>query len=404
MVVMGSDELIERCRQLGQVFSTRAGRYDRDSRFPVEDFDDLKAAGMMGIMVPEASGGLGASFSTYTRALEQLAIGHAATALTFNMHNIVTGSLAEIDPADVPGRRGQTMADFRDWVFDQAVREKRVFASATSEPGIGATISKLQTTYTKVDGGYVINGAKAFVSMAGYADYYVVAARSGEPNDSEFPTISYFAIDSSDPGLEIEEMWDVLGMRATASNTVYIRDVFVPRDRLFLGMEGMGFYKVTREPHWLVGGYNGAYLGVCTAIMDFLTEYMNKKTYPGSEVSLATDPVIQHQIGEMDVKLAAARAVTYEAARLVDEQRGSRETNVAIHRAKYLVGELGPELASQAIRICGGTSIAKRMPLERLYRDARCGGLMPAKSDDCLRYAGKAALGIDVSKASESYW
>ncbi|MDH3499509.1 MAG: acyl-CoA dehydrogenase family protein, partial [Acidimicrobiia bacterium] len=114
--------------------------------------------------------------------------------------------------------------------------------------------------------------------------------------------------------------------------------------------------------------------------------------------------VIQHMVGELDIQLHAARTVTYDAARLVSEAPGSVEANRAIHRAKYMVGELGPVIGSQAIRICGGSTISKHMALERLYRDARCGGLMPAKSDDCLSYAGKMALGIDASKADQTYW
>ncbi len=69
-----------------------------------------------------------------------------------------------------------------------------------------------------------------------------------------------------------------------------------------------------------------------------------------------------------------------------------------------MVSELGPRLTSEAIRICGGSTISKRMPLERYYREARCGGLMPATSDECLFYLGKAAFGTDLSKPSETYW
>ena len=115
-------------------------------------------------------------------------------------------------------------------------------------------------------------------------------------------------------------------------------------------------------------------------------------------------PILQHQVGELSIKLAGARSLTYEAARLVAEAPGSHEANVAIHQAKYIVGEVAPELASAAIRMCGGSTISKRMPLERLYRDARCGGLMPAKSDDYVQYVGKAALGRDVTDPEESCW
>ncbi|HDH03542.1 MAG TPA: acyl-CoA dehydrogenase [Actinobacteria bacterium] len=401
---MDSQRLIELGRELGQVFSTRAAEYDRTATFPVADFDDLREAGLLGVMVPERFGGLGADFLTYTKMLEQIGIGHAATGLTFNMHNIVTGGVAEMDLDAIPGSRGKAMKAFAEWLFDEAVNGKKLFASATTEPGIGAKYSQLQTTYERVDGGYELNGVKSFVSMAGFADYYVVAARSKEETSGPVPTLSFFAVPKEADGIEIEDVWDVLGMRATSSNTMYLRNVFVAKELLFLGSEGFGFFKLLREPHWQVGGYNGVYLGICTAIFEFMTDYLAKKGIAGTDRTAADDRVTQHQVGELDVELAAARALTYEAARLVTESPGSFEANTAIHRAKYIVGELAPRLGSMAIRICGGSTIAKRLPLERLYRDARCGGLMPAKSDDCLSYVGKAALGIDVSKAEESYW
>ena len=404
MTGMDSAHLIEMARELGQAFAARAGDYDRTGNFPVEDFEDLKEAGLLGIMVPQEHGGLGADFLTYTKALEQIAIGHAATGLTFNMHNIVMGGVAEMDLSEVPGRRGDAMREFAEWLFHQAVGERKVFASATTEPGVGAQYSKIKTTYARVDDGYVINGVKSFVSMAGYADYYVVAARSAEQTSGEVPTLSYFVVDRDNPGNRIDEVWDVLGMRATASNTVYLTDVFVPKERLFMRSEGMAFYKLTKEPHWQVGGYNGVYLGICSAIFEFMTDYLQKKGRAGTDLTMADDPVIQHMVGELDIQLHAARTVTYDAARLVSEAPGSVEANRAIHRAKYMVGELGPVIGSQAIRICGGSTISKHMALERLYRDARCGGLMPAKSDDCLSYAGKMALGIDASKADQTYW
>jgi alkylation response protein AidB-like acyl-CoA dehydrogenase len=402
--MVNREQLIETATEMGKVFASRAAVHDRDASFPVEDFDDLKQAGFLSIMVPESHGGFGADFLTYTKVLEQISKGHAATALTFNMHNIVMGGVAELDLSEIPGRHGERMRSFADWLFNQAVEHKRVFASATTEPGVGAKYSQLRTTYERTEDGYVLNGVKSFVSMAGFADYYVVAARPLEQSDGAVPKLSYFCVEKDSEGSSIEEVWDVLGMRATTSNTLYLRDVFVPKDRLFMGSEGMAFYKLLNQPHWQVGGYNGAYLGISTAILEFTTDYLMKKAIAGTDKTAADDPVIQHQIGEMDIKLAATRVMTFEAARLVPERPGSHEANVAIHRAKYMVGEVAPELASMAIRICGGSSISRRMPLERLYRDARCGGLMPAKSDDCLTYVGKAAMGTDVTRVEESYW
>ena len=93
------------------------------------------------------------------------------------MHNIAVGSLAELDIKGVGGPLGKVMNDFCDWVYDEAVSKQRLFASAVSEPGIGSHLSKLKTSYRRTDGGFVINGVKSFVSMAGYADYYLVATR-----------------------------------------------------------------------------------------------------------------------------------------------------------------------------------------------------------------------------------
>jgi alkylation response protein AidB-like acyl-CoA dehydrogenase len=166
----------------------------------------------------------------------------------------------------------------------------------------------------------------------------------------------------------------------------------------------MVLYKITREPHWLVGGFTGVYLGICSATFEFMVDYLKTKKIPGTETPMASDSRIQQRVGELYIQLEAARTVTYDAARLVVEKKGTVEANTAIHRAKFMCSELGPHLASMAIRTCGGTTIAKRFPLERYYRDARCGGLMPATSDECLMYTGKAALGIDMSKTSETYW
>lgn len=398
-----SEEIIELCRVLGQRFISRAGKYDKEGSFPVENFEEIKDAGLLGIMIPKKYGGMGADFLTYTRALEQLSKGDASTGLTFNMHNIAVGSLAELNVEGIGGSREKRMTDFITWVYDQSIKEKKLFASASSEPGIGAHFSKLKTLYKRVDGGFVINGVKNWVSMAGYADFYVVAARSAD-SESDVPAISYLVVEKENPNARVEFTWDVLGMRATSTNPVYFEECFVPNEALFLGSEGMALYKIAREPHWLVGGYNGVYLGICSAAFEFMVEYLKTKKIPGTQTPLAEDSRIQHKVGELYSQLESTRRVAYSAARLVADRPGTPEANTAIHHAKYMVSELGPHLTSEAIRTCGGSTISKRMPLERYFRESRCGGLMPATSDECLFYLGKAAFGTDLSKPSETYW
>lgn len=397
-----AEELIELCGALARRFAPRAAEHDRTGQFPTANFEDIKDARLLAMLVPTEYGGFGADFLTYTKAIEQLAIGDASTALAFNMHNIVLGCLSGVKADALEGRRGHAVRRFLDWAFKEVVQGGKMFATAGSEPEVGPRLSKIRTTYRRVEGGYVLNGVKSFVSMAGHADYCLVAARAPEDVDG-VPAISYLVVERDNPGVRIEEVWDTLGMRSTCSNTLHLTDCFVPSERLFL-LEGLALYKITREPQWLIAGYNGVYLGLATATFDFVIDYLRKRKIAGTSEPLATDPLLQHRVGELFVAVQAARAVTYEAARLVVEAPGSTETNVAIHRAKYMVGELGPWLTSQAIRLCGGSTISKRMPLERFYRDSRCGGLMAARSDDCLSYVGKAMLGLDVNSPLSSYW
>jgi len=88
---------------------------------------------------------------------------------------------------------------------------------------------------------------------------------------------------------------------------VYFENCFVPTNALFLGSEGMALYKIAREPHWLVGGYNGVYLGICSATFEFMVEYLKTKKIPGTQTPLAEDNRIQHKVGELYGQLEATR-------------------------------------------------------------------------------------------------
>jgi alkylation response protein AidB-like acyl-CoA dehydrogenase len=402
---MGIDtaELLDTCDQLANRFAARAPEYDRDAAFPVENFEELRQAGLLGLMVPESHGGMGADFYDYTRAAGRLARGDGSTAVAFNMHNIVIGTLAELDVSGIGGRHGQRMVDFRDWALAEAM-DGKLFAASLTEPGAGFHPGSLSTKYRRTEDGFVINGKKSFVSMSGHADYYVVAMVPETKKDGDVPTVSWIVVRHDDPGVRIEEMWNTMGMRGTVSNNMYLEDVHVPAERLFLGIEGLVMQKLAAEPHLVIGGFTACYLGIVEAIYEFTVEYMGAKKMHGTGTPMRENEMLRHRIGEMSVLVEAARELTYSAARRVLEDRGSPETNAAIHRAKFFVGEYGPRIASEAIRICGGSTISRHLPLERYYRDIRCCGLMPAKSDECLWYVGKEAFGYDVNDVRETYW
>ncbi|MEU8872182.1 acyl-CoA dehydrogenase family protein [Streptomyces javensis] len=363
------------------------GRVDPDGNYQL-----LRDSGLLRLLVPWESGGEGLSFLAYTKALETLATGDCATALGFNMHNVAIGSLCETAKSPLP----EAAERFRTWVFKEVVENGRMFASATSETGAGAKLGHLQATYRAHGDAYVLNGTKSFVSLAGIADYYVVAAR--EEGSSEAREVSHFVVSRLDDGVAFSDPWDSAALRGTQTARMSLKDVRIPRARLFLGVEGLSLFKLMREPHWMVSGYMGAYLGIAESILRLVVRLLK-----GNEHRRAS-PVVQAQVGRLAVELKAARAMVYSAARLVDEEKGSLEANTAVHAAKYCIGELAPRLALDAVRICGSGSLRTSEPLERLLREAVFCSVMPAKPDECLEYVGKATLGFNMFDARNFNW
>lgn len=143
---------LEAARRLAPRFAARAAEHDRDGSFPVDDFADLREAGLFGLMVPRALGGLGATFAEYTAVATELARGNGATALVFNMHASVTGALGAVteELAEALGVPDEALAA-RDRLLSAAAQGSW-YSVAMSERGSGARLSQLTTAYEATDG------------------------------------------------------------------------------------------------------------------------------------------------------------------------------------------------------------------------------------------------------------
>jgi alkylation response protein AidB-like acyl-CoA dehydrogenase len=374
---------LERAARLVPRFAARAAGYDRDGAFPVDDFADLRSEGMFGLMVPAQLGGLGASFAGYAEVAHELARGNGATALVFNMHASVTGALAGI-PVELAETMGVPAEFFeaRDAILRRAAAGA-FFAVAMSERGAGSRLSQLTTSYKAEADGFRITGSKTFVSGAGHAGAYLVAARSAD--DPE--VVSQFLVPADAPGITVEPTWDSLGMRATGSHDLHL-DVLTPRTTLLGGVEGLALWFAQLMPHWLVASYAAVYVGVAQAAVDAAVAHLRERR-------LTHLPSVRSRIGRADAAVAAARLAVAEAARRVDEDSGAEETRRWVWRAKYLAGTTAAEVAASMLEAAGTSATRRGNPLERLYRDARCGSLQPATSDVCADWLGIAALGGD---------
>ncbi len=373
-------------RSLAPALAARADEHDRAGTFPVADFDDLRTAGLMGLMTPTRLGGPGAGFADYAEVAMALAAGNGATALVYNMHCSITGALAST-PDELARAMGvpESFFEMRDRILT-AANEGAFYAVAMSERGAGSRLSAVTTTY-EPDGPdhFRIRGSKTFCSGAGYADAYLIAARRGD-------LVSHFLVPDG-PGISVDVTWDALGMRATGSQDVHF-DVRVPADSLVGGVEGLALLLAQVMPQWLVASYAAVYVGVAQSAVDHGAAYVLER-------GLSRLPAVRARLGRAEAQVAAARLVILEAARRVDSDPASPETNRWVWRAKLTAGETAMEVSASVLEACGTAAMRKGHPLERVFRDARCGSLQPATSDVCADWLGMAALGLDPDAGSD---
>ncbi len=376
-------------RALAPRLAERAADHDRAGAFPAADFDDLRAAGLLGLMVPARLGGPGAGFADYAEVAMALGAGAGATALVFNMHASVTGALAQT-PDDVARALGVPESYFamRDAALRRAA-DGALFAVAMSERGAGSRLSKLTTAYEPSGDGFRIRGSKTFVSGAGHADLYLVAARRRDVDPAQ---VSHFLVPAGD-GLTVERTWDSMGMRATGSDDLHL-DVEVGGGALLGGLEGLTLLLAQVMPQWLVASYAAVYVGVARSAIDAAVDHLRSR-------GLERLPAVRARVGRAETRVEAARLVVLEAARRVDAAPGTPDTNRWVWRAKLLAGETAMEVGASMLEAAGTSATRRGAPLERIYRDARCGSLQPATSDVCADWLGAAALGLDPENEAE---
>jgi alkylation response protein AidB-like acyl-CoA dehydrogenase len=379
-------------------FASRAEKYDREASYPYEDFNDLREAGLLALCVPRRYGGMGAGFETYCLVAEQLARGNASTALMYNMHCTTLLMMAEIaDQLTLLPEVRAAHERRRAELFREVVEGGVVYAQPHSEPVELGQADQLRvggrrfgTRAERVEGGYVVNGRKFFVSLAGAADYYATPALLL----GDAPWIErtlYLAVRRDAPGVEFQGDWDPMGMRATVSRDMVLTDVFVPEERSLLPPGGFGALYDT-FPHGALS-FSATFLGLMQAAYDFTIAYLTGRV-PGAPSLQTEAPAKGYAVAQMRFSLEAARALFYRSiseCRLdppVEVEQRARAAHVTIQRGVV-------ELTGEAIRVCGGRAMLKRYPLERYARDARAAALMrPWTQDIAIQQAWEVELGL----------
>jgi alkylation response protein AidB-like acyl-CoA dehydrogenase len=356
-------------------FAARAAAIDIDASFPVENYRDLAEHGFLTLTIPEEFGGMGFTVGEYAMVGAEIAKHCGATALTFNMHqSSMMWSRFMFELPNLTDEDRAAFAPLRERQFRRAVRERAIYSQPISEGGQNWTSKPAQTACRKVDGGWVINGLKKFASLAGYCDYYsIVCTEHFEGVEPRHEDTMIFVVHKDSPGLKVVGEWDPLGMRGTNSRDLVLKDVFVTEDDLMMP-RGIFIKTLPNWPH-MMATLSPTYMGVAQGAYDFTVDYLRGRIPGLPPIDRRIYATKRMAVGRMYQKLTEMRALWTQA---MSEAKGfpSKAEVMRLYAAQYAVMEGVQEIAALAIRTCGGQSMLKSLPLERMYRDSRCGALM----------------------------
>jgi len=376
-----SDDLIDACGK-------RAAGYDHDNRFFIEDFEDLRAAGYLNMLVPRDLGGLGMSLTEVCREQERLAYRAPATALAINMHLYWTGVAHTLRQA------GDSSLE---WLLRESAAGE-VFAAGHGETGNDLPVLLSTARAERVDGGYRFWGRKMFGSLSPV--WTRLGVHAMDSSDPAHPLVVHAFLERGTSGYTIEDTWDTLGMRATRSDDTLLDGAFVPDgyvarvvpagalDRFLLAIFGYA------EPL-----FASIYYGVARRAADLAVSSARQKKSLGLSRSMAHHPEVQHLAAEMQLELEAMgphiERIADDWSRDVDYGTAWPMKLVAL---KHHCTEAARRVVDLALTMSGGAGMYRRNELERIYRDVRCGGFHPANSLLAHEIIGKTALGVDLGE------
>ena len=368
-------------------FDERAPIYDRENRFFQEDFDELRASGYLKVALPAELGGSGLRMSDVNRLQRKLAYHAPATALAVNMHIYWVGLAADLERMGAPGG---------EWILRQAA-DDQVLAAGHGEAGNDIPVLLSSATADRVDGGWEITGHKIFGSLSPVWTHLGVHAM--DTSDPAAPRIVHGFLRRDASRYHIEDTWDVLGMRATASQDTLLDRAFIPDEDVVLvcpaGFAGAGMFHVGLFA-WALLGFAGIYLAIAKRAYDEVLAKLPQRSSVGLGRSMAYHPEVQHTVAEMRIALEAAEA---HLDRVCDDW-----TNGVDHGADWLVKIVACKhdvvsrawsVVDNALDVSGGSGIFKRTRLEQLVRDARLGRIHPANPMLTHELVGKLSLGIN---------
>jgi alkylation response protein AidB-like acyl-CoA dehydrogenase len=367
-------------------FRARAGELDRTNSYFSEDLDQLRQIGYLAAAVPEELGGWGYDLVQLTSSQRRLARYAPATALAMSMHSYWVGAAAQLEAWGDSSQR---------WILEAAVNGE-VIAAGHAESGNDIPVLLSTSVAERVPGGYRLTGRKQFGSNG--PSWTWLGAHAIDADAPGGPQTVHAFVERTSPGVSVVETWDTLGMRPTQSHDTVLDGVFVPDSRIGRVVpagDGTDPYLVAMTM-WALPLIATVYLGIAERALELAVRSATRKTSIAIERgAYAYHPMVQHQVAEMYLDLDAATA-TFD--RFVGDWVAGVDHGDAwvpkVYSMKWRAVEAAKRIVDVALDVTGGAGMFKGNELERLYRDARCGGFHPGNDAITHEMVGKSVLGV----------
>jgi len=322
--------------------------------FPDEVFGRLGELGFLGLAYPEEYGGGGGDYLCQIVLAEEMARCRSG--------GVAMAVAVQTDMAVPPIFKFGTEEQRKRYLVPALAGEK-IFCLGISEPDAGSDVAAIKTTAKRVDGGFIVNGRKTFITNGRRAHAMTLVAKT-DSNEAHHG-ISLFLVDTDAEGYEVVRTLDKVGMHTSDTAEITFSDMFVPSENL-LGKEGEGFYNISWELQGerLVGAA-GAIAGA-RLTFEAALEYAQTRTAFGKPIG--KHQALRHALADLATDVTAAQQLVYAAAERVN--RGEYPVR-EISMAKLLTGEVAWRVADKALQIFGGYGYAMEVPIQRAWRDAR---------------------------------
>lgn len=327
--------------------------WDEKQHLPVDVLQKAGEMGFMGVLVPEELGGSGLGYHEYIAIIEEISKVDPAIGLSVAAHNsLCTNHILSFGNDEQKSK----------WIPKLATGEW-IGAWGLTEHNTGSDAGGMNTTATKQDGGWVLNGAKNFITHGKSGQVAVVIARTGEKGDSH--GMSAFVIEKGTPGFSSGKKEDKLGMRASETAELIFDNCIVSDDHL-LGEVGDGFIqsmKILDGGRISIGALS---LGISKGAYEAALKYAKEREQFGKPISSFQG--VSFKLADMATQIEASELLLHKAAFL---KNAGRKMTTLSAMSKMYASEVCVSIANDAVQIHGGYGYTKEFPVEKFYRDAK---------------------------------